>query len=1047
MRRGIAGTVVAGCASATVALAQGRLEHGELWVELDRFGLVDETPAGGVVTVDGPPVHLRPGSREWYGVHFEDDARVVEAFAGERDWGRRTPVELVSFRTTGKRARAVARVGGMQIETDFWFDPLGPYLVCGFTLRNVGEATLRNVLYTRECRPDDSGRPGWTFPDDIHGVIEAPEDLVRSVWMFDYLRPGAEAGGGVAYALPRPEGPAPGPVDVPLALWTNPDFPGGLVFGQTNGVSFGDYDADGFIDVFALMEGNLWENVGGTTWTLAADLDSVLPATGRRYGSSFGDYDADGLPDIGTEPRNGWGGDECVHLLHALGGTSYQDVATDPAIIDVQACNADAETICWGDVDGDADLDMFLPTYPPWSAGASASNFFYKNLGPTGPGGAHRFEECATECGFFNPPPDSARPEGAQFVDVDFDGDMDLYSNGHLYQNDSSVGAPLMNWQTEEGSGILYHEVLEEGAAFGDYDLDGDFDLFIVYTPAARGVRIFENHGDGTFFDVEDGVIDSRTIGLNLGLSAEDWDNDGDIDFTTRQIFRRNMLMETGERHFIVATTSIPGGHITSATPAWGDWDKDGDLDSALGNWLSVGRLYENTTYGAGTPDEARRYVRVRPLRDSEIVPAGLETEYATTVEIDVLGETAFRRKKFTSSSAGYLNQSEYTLHFALPDDPAPADPDEDVRFDVIVDFPSLPEQGFRRVDKHVNPALGDVDLSDLGEREIVVFRSGKVILNGSLHLPGAAETPLLTTAGGGLVSADPVEPMGGLTVPPTLEHWVGLDFDTLGAASPVRIREILFDGQLGPAVDCGLGAGNFHLWDVTSSPPALVASQAEASAERNRRSFFTTDVLLQVERRYRLVARANLIRETVVAAPIAHGDLTVNGGLSYRDRDPCSGARMEIAPVDPTQLYLTLRFGPVGAVESYCQATVTSSGAAARMAAFGSLSVARNEFSLGVSGGPAGQNGLFFYASGRVEIPFGDGFLCAGGGQLFRLNPPQVMGAGGAALRRVDFGVPPAAGSITPGSSWNFQFWFRDPAAGGAGFNLSDGLGVTFQP
>ena len=39
------------------------------------------------------------------------------------------------------------------------------------------------------------------------------------------------------------------------------------------------------------------------------------------------------------------------------------------------------------------------------------------------------------------------------------------------------------------------------------------------------------------------------------------------------------------------------------------------------------------------------------------------------------------------------------------------------------------------------------------------------------------------------------------------------------------------------------------------------------------------------------------------------------------------------------------------------------------------------------------------------------------------------------------------AATQITAGSTWNFSAWFRDPAAGGAFFNLSDGLEVTFGP
>ena len=41
----------------------------------------------------------------------------------------------------------------------------------------------------------------------------------------------------------------------------------------------------------------------------------------------------------------------------------------------------------------------------------------------------------------------------------------------------------------------------------------------------------------------------------------------------------------------------------------------------------------------------------------------------------------------------------------------------------------------------------------------------------------------------------------------------------------------------------------------------------------------------------------------------------------------------------------------------------------------------------------------------------------------------------------------PSAATQITAGSTWNFQAWFRDPAAGGAFFDLSDGLCLTFGP
>ena len=208
---------------------------------------------------------------------------------------------------------------------------------------------------------------------------------------------------------------------------------------------------------------------------------------------------------------------------------------------------------------------------------------------------------------------------------MDFDGDVNLFSNGILYQNIGSSGSGRFLPLPEPASGIGLREVLDEGAMFFDYDLDGDQDLVVVYT--GPGVRIWENRGDGTFFDSQ-AEINAPQDGMNLGMSAEDWDNDGDIDFTTRHVFRRNMWAEGQGRKFRVATHSLPAGHISSATPAWADWDADGDLDCALGNWGTDGWLYENSTYTSDTPPEARRHVRVRVVRDSPLAARGLESEY-----------------------------------------------------------------------------------------------------------------------------------------------------------------------------------------------------------------------------------------------------------------------------------------------------------------------------------------------------------------------------------------------------------------------------------
>ena len=72
-------------------------------------------------------------------------------------------------------------------------------------------------------------------------------------------------------------------------------------------------------------------------------------------------------------------------------------------------------------------------------------------------------------------------------------------------------------------------------------------------------------------------------------------------------------------------------------------------------------------------------------------------------------------------------------------------------------------------------------------------------------------------------------------------------------------------------------------------------------------------------------------------------------------------------------------------------------------------------------------------------------GFRCIGG-TVYRLD--VTVAVAGVLSHALDVTDPPSpGGQITAGSTWNFQAWFRDPAGGGAAFNLSDGLNVTFSP
>jgi hypothetical protein len=138
------------------------------------------------------------------------------------------------------------------------------------------------------------------------------------------------------------------------------------------------------------------------------------------------------------------------------------------------------------------------------------------------------------------------------------------------------------------------------------------------------------------------------------------------------------------------------------------------------------------------------------------------------------------------------------------------------------------------------------------------------------------------------------------------------------------------------------------------------------------------------------------------------------------------------------------LVFGDNDIGTNYCVATINSSGFAAPISANGLASVAASNLSLSCEPVP-NQPGLFYYGPNQNQLAFGNGFRCVGG-TVGRL--PVVTATGGAMQVQVDLASPPSASTqILAGSTWHFQAWYRDPVAGGAFFNLSDGISIDFQP
>ncbi|MCP3919877.1 MAG: hypothetical protein GY711_30460 [bacterium] len=131
----------------------------------------------------------------------------------------------------------------------------------------------------------------------------------------------------------------------------------------------------------------------------------------------------------------------------------------------------------------------------------------------------------------------------------------------------------------------------------------------------------------------------------------------------------------------------------------------------------------------------------------------------------------------------------------------------------------------------------------------------------------------------------------------------------------------------------------------------------------------------------------------------------------------------------------------------TYCTNAVNSTGFAAEMSMAGSLSVVQNDLWLSVAHCPDEAFGLFFYGQGEVQFPLGDGYLCVSpyAPGLFRIMPIVQADPSGEAGMPIDLNALPSGGEIEAGSTWNFQFWYRDPAAGNTGSNLSNAIRASF--
>jgi hypothetical protein len=316
------------------------------------------------------------------------------------------------------------------------------------------------------------------------------------------------------------------------------------------GCAFFDYDSDGWMDIYLVNSGHcdfynpnpslrnaLYRNNRDGTFTDVTDKAGV-PGGGYGMGVAVGDYNGDGFPDLYVAQYGR------SILYRNNGDGTFTDVTEKAGV----AAPGWATSAVWFDYDNDGRLDLFVCRFVDFSKeknkfcgnpetgeryyciptiyDAMPSWLFRNN-------GDGTFTDVSRESGIAS---HLGKAWGVVAMDVDNDGRMDLF-----VANDTTANFLFLNrggGRFEESgviAGVAYDEMGQPRSGMGvdsaDYDQDGWMDLFVADIDHQK-YALYRNQHDGMFDDVSDsnGIGEATFLMSGWGLKFFDFDNDGNLD-------------------------------------------------------------------------------------------------------------------------------------------------------------------------------------------------------------------------------------------------------------------------------------------------------------------------------------------------------------------------------------------------------------------------------------------------------------------------------------------------------------------------------------
>ena len=320
---------------------------------------------------------------------------------------------------------------------------------------------------------------------------------------------------------------------------------------------WGDYDGDGDLDIIAtgrnfsgLHTGVIYRNDAGIFNNSGISIPLMFNSN-----HDWGDFDGDGDLDLVITGENNFS--EWHTLL-------YENTGANLIFRDTLISNMTNGTVGWFDYDSDGDLDILF---------ASDLTLIFENF--------------ATTFVRIDPPLPGLNFGDLDLADFNNDGLIDILWHG--FENSTSW---VSNLYQNNGDGTFtdvsppFSSVSNGSVASGDYDNDGDLDIFLMGDAGTFVSEIYRNDG-ASFTNINPGLT-----GLTEGDATwGDYDNDGDLDILVSGydgvdiitvIFRND-----GFDVFSEVDEALIG--TQNGSVAFGDYDNDGDLDIVLTGVDDVG--------------------------------------------------------------------------------------------------------------------------------------------------------------------------------------------------------------------------------------------------------------------------------------------------------------------------------------------------------------------------------------------------------------------------------------------------------------------------